>query len=163
TTPGREYSADLFPVNRIFQSAEWRQAYNKHWTYAPEKIQLYDAFEREVIKRFEQYQVPVIELKKQTPKEAVCLVFERVNTGGVVRGPRQGRRDRGRAPEDRPLVLVRRTGRALRRRHREPLRARPAGGRSDGARRGGGADHNPGVELPTEPPAHSAHAQQLGV
>jgi hypothetical protein len=83
TTPEREYAADLFPANRIFQSAEWRQAYNKHWNYAPEKIQLYDAFEREVIKRFEQYQVPVIELKKQTPKEAVCLVFERVNTGGV--------------------------------------------------------------------------------
>ena len=36
-----------------------------------------------MIKRFEQYQVPVIELKKETPKEAVCLVFERVNTGGV--------------------------------------------------------------------------------
>ena len=83
TTPERECAADLFPVNRIFQSAEWRQAYNKHWNYAPEKIQLYDAFEREVIKRFEQYQVPVIELKKETPKEAVCLVFERVNTGGV--------------------------------------------------------------------------------
>lgn len=83
TTPEREYAADLFPVNRIFQSAEWRQAYNKHWNYAPEKIQLYDAFEREIVKRFEQYQVPVIELKKETPKEAVCLVFERVNTGGV--------------------------------------------------------------------------------
>lgn len=83
TTPEREYAVDLFPVNRIFQSAEWRQAYNKHWNYAPEKIQLYDAFEREVVKRFEQYQVPVIELKKETPKEAVCLVFERVNTGGV--------------------------------------------------------------------------------
>lgn len=83
TTPEREYAADLFPVNRIFQSAEWRQAYNRHWNYAPEKIRLYDGFEREVIKRFEQYQVPVIELKKETPKEAVCLVFERVNTGGV--------------------------------------------------------------------------------
>ncbi len=83
TTPEREYAADLFPVNRIFKSAEWRQAYNKHWKYAPEKIQLYDQFEREVIKRFEQYQVPVIELKKETPKEAVCVVFERVNTGGV--------------------------------------------------------------------------------
>lgn len=83
TTPEREYAADLFPVDRVFHSAEWRQAYNKHWNYAPEKIQLYDAFERDVIKRFEQYQVPVIELKKETPKEAVCLVFERVNTGGV--------------------------------------------------------------------------------
>jgi hypothetical protein len=83
TTPEREYAADLFPVNRILQSAEWRQAYNRYWNYDPTKIQLYDAFERDVIKRFEQYQIPVIELKKQTPKEAVCLVFERVNTGGV--------------------------------------------------------------------------------
>ncbi len=83
TTSEREYGADMFPVNRIFQSAEWRQAFNKHWNYAPERIQLYDEFEREVIKRFEQYQVPVIQLKKETPKEAVCLVFERVNTGGV--------------------------------------------------------------------------------
>jgi hypothetical protein len=83
TTPAQEYGADLFPVNRIFRSAEWRQAYNQHWKYAPEKIQLYDQFEREVIKRFEQYLVPVIELKKETPKEGVCLIFERVNTGGV--------------------------------------------------------------------------------
>lgn len=83
TTPEKEFASDLFPVNQIFQSAEWRKAYNKYWNYAPEKIQLYDAFESEVIKRFEQYQVPVIELKRETPKEAVCLVFERVNTGGV--------------------------------------------------------------------------------
>jgi len=82
-TTERECAADLFPVNLIFQSADWRQAYNKYWSYAPDKIQLYDAFEHEVIKRFEQYQVPVIELKKETPKEAVCVVFERVNTGGV--------------------------------------------------------------------------------
>ncbi len=27
--------------------------------------------------------MPVIDPKKETPKEAVCLVFERVNTGGV--------------------------------------------------------------------------------
>lgn len=83
STPEREYAADLFPANQVFRSAEWRQAYNRYWNFASEKIQLYDAFERQIIKRFEQYQVPVIELKKETPKEAVCLVFERVNTGGV--------------------------------------------------------------------------------
>ncbi|MBI4305682.1 MAG: DUF262 domain-containing protein [Chloroflexi bacterium] len=83
TSPEREFAADLFPVNRVFANAEWRQSYNKHWQYAPEKIQLYDRFEQAVIKVFERYQVPVIALKKETPKEAVCLVFERVNTGGV--------------------------------------------------------------------------------
>lgn len=83
TTADREFAADLFPVNRIFKSAEWRQAYSEHWNFDREKMRLFNEFERMVIKRFEQYQVPVIELKKETPKEAVCLVFERVNTGGV--------------------------------------------------------------------------------
>ena len=82
-TSDLEYAADLFPVNRIFGSAEWRQAYSEHWGFDPDKMRLFNAFESDVIKRFEQYQVPVIELKKETPKEAVCLVFERVNTGGV--------------------------------------------------------------------------------
>ena len=83
TSPEREYAVDFFPVNRIFGSAKWRQAYSEHWSFDPDKMRLFNEFELEVIKRFEQYQVPVIELKKETPKEAVCLVFERVNTGGV--------------------------------------------------------------------------------
>ncbi len=83
TTPELEYKQDLFPLNSVFHSAAWRHAYNKYWNYASEKTKLYDLFESKVIKRFEQYQVPVIELKKETPKEAVCLVFERVNTGGM--------------------------------------------------------------------------------
>lgn len=83
SVPEREYAHDLFPANRVFQSADWRQAYSEHWNFDRERMQLFNNFEREVIKRFEQYQVPVIELKKETPKEAVCLVFERVNTGGV--------------------------------------------------------------------------------
>lgn len=83
TTPAKEYAADLFPTNRIFSSSEWRREYNKHWQHDAAKSDLFDRFEMEVIDRFKQYQVPVIELKKETPKEAVCLVFERVNTGGV--------------------------------------------------------------------------------
>ena len=83
TTPEHEYAAEFFPVNRIFDSAEWRQAYSEHWNFDADRMRSFNEFERDVIKRFEQYQVPVIELKKETPKEAVCLVFERVNTGGV--------------------------------------------------------------------------------
>lgn len=81
--PGSEFKLDLFPVNKLFDSAEWRQAYSEHWNFDRDKMRLFNDFEREVIKRFEGYQLPVIELKKETPKEAVCLVFERVNTGGV--------------------------------------------------------------------------------
>ena len=83
TTPEREYAADLFPMNQVFGSAEWRRGYNRRWSHDAAKSDLFDRFEAEVIDRFKQYQLPVIELKKETPKEAVCLVFERVNTGGV--------------------------------------------------------------------------------
>lgn len=83
STPEKEYENHLFPANRIFKSADWRKGYQKYWKYQPEIMGLYDDFEEQVIKRFEQYQLPVIELKKNTPKEAVCLVFEKVNTGGV--------------------------------------------------------------------------------
>ena len=81
--PENEYANDMFPVPQLFNSADWRQGYYSHWDFNSEKIKLFDKFEREVIKRFEQYDVPVIRLNKETPKEAVCLVFEKVNTQGV--------------------------------------------------------------------------------
>jgi hypothetical protein len=40
-------------------------------------------FEQEVWLRFQQFKVPAIELTQDTPREAVCQVFEKVNTGGV--------------------------------------------------------------------------------
>ena len=83
SSPEQEYTQDMFPLNQVFTSAEWRQGHNKYWGYSPTKIKLFNDFESEVIKRFVQYHVPVIELGKETPKEAVCLVFEKVNTGGV--------------------------------------------------------------------------------
>lgn len=81
--PENEYANNMFPVPQLFNSADWRQGYYRHWDFNSEKIRLFDKFEREVIKRFEQYDVPVIRLNKETPKEAVCLVFEKVNTRGV--------------------------------------------------------------------------------
>ena len=83
TSPEREFAEDLFPAQKIFDSAEWRQGYSEHWRFDADKMRLFNEFERVVIKRFEQYHLPVITLGKETPKEAVCLVFEKVNTGGV--------------------------------------------------------------------------------
>ena len=83
STPDKEYAAGLFPLYRIFSSSGWRRDYGRVWNHSPEKVRLFDDFEEEVIKRFEQYLVPVIVLKKATPKIAVCQVFEKVNTGGV--------------------------------------------------------------------------------
>lgn len=69
-----------FPCEQILNSDAWEEALQEH---APEKFAVYMTFRRNVINAFRQYQLPVIELKKETTKEAVCLVFEKVNTGGV--------------------------------------------------------------------------------
>jgi hypothetical protein len=78
-----EYQHCLFPLTEIFNCADWRRGFNKFWHFDEEKIQLFDEFDEQIIKRFEQYHVPIIKLLKETPKEAVCQVFEKVNTGGV--------------------------------------------------------------------------------
>lgn len=79
----REFDALMFPLTHVFDPSDWRVGFESHWNYEREKIELWNRFEREVTKRFQLYHVPVIELARETPKEAVCAVFEKVNTGGV--------------------------------------------------------------------------------
>jgi hypothetical protein len=80
STPEQEYELGLFPLAQVFSYAAWRQGYSKYWQYDSTKLELLDRFEREVIKRFEHFQVPVIRLKPGLPKTAICRVFEKVNT-----------------------------------------------------------------------------------
>ena len=83
STAEKEYEAGLFPLNNVFDSSDWRRGFNEYFDHNQEKSKLWDKFEGEVVKRFEQYQIPVIQLTKETPKDAVCQVFEKVNTKGV--------------------------------------------------------------------------------
>ena len=83
STPEKEYAQDMFPLQRIFHSDEWMREYIEYWNLAPDKWGLFQKFNDQVIKGFERYQIPVITLDMETPKEAVCIVFEKVNQGGV--------------------------------------------------------------------------------
>lgn len=83
STAEKEYQAGLFPFDKIFSSDTWMMGYQEFWDYDKEKTKLFNRFNIEIIKRFEQYQLPLITMNKETPKEAVCVVFEKVNTGGV--------------------------------------------------------------------------------
>jgi len=84
STPEAEYEQMMFPLSQVLSSSDWRLGFNEFWGYDRDQAKLFDQFEAQVIKRFEQYEIPGIELVKETPKEAVCQVFEKVNTGGVV-------------------------------------------------------------------------------
>ncbi|WP_440955427.1 GmrSD restriction endonuclease domain-containing protein [Methanosarcina sp. Mfa9] len=84
--PEHEFESGLFPFNQILDSSDWRMEYDDYWLDQNdyrEKRKLFNKFEKEIIKRFEEYQIPLIAMNNSTPKEAVCLVFEKVNTGGV--------------------------------------------------------------------------------
>ena len=78
-----EYQDRFFPLNKVFDSDRWMQGYMKFWNYDESSTQIFFNFRNQILEKFITYQVPVIELPRDTPKEAVCQVFEKVNTGGV--------------------------------------------------------------------------------
>ena len=82
----REFAAGMVPLSLVLDHVgfqNWRNDYQHYFDYRKEKIQFIAQFEREVWQKFQQYKLPVIELLRSTEKEAVCQVFEKVNTGGV--------------------------------------------------------------------------------
>lgn len=81
-----EYEKEMFPINIIFDSSEredWADGYKEYYNYDSEHMTKYKKFRKEIIDVITSYKLPVITLDKSTPREAVCKVFENVNTGGV--------------------------------------------------------------------------------
>lgn len=83
TTEEQEFKNLMYPVCMVDEYDDWRTKFSEYWDYDKEKIKFWNEFERRIIKGFNGYQLPVIVMKKGNPKEAVCQVFEKVNTGGV--------------------------------------------------------------------------------
>ncbi len=78
-----EFENLMYPVCMIDEYRVWRREFDEYWQYDREKLMFRDEFEDRIIDSFEKYMLPVIIMKKENPKEAVCQVFEKVNTGGV--------------------------------------------------------------------------------
>ncbi len=82
STPKHEYAALMYPVSQVFDWDAWQDGFNDHWAADKEVREQFRAFKKEVLENFKMYRVPVIALDRATSKEAVCVVFEKVNTGG---------------------------------------------------------------------------------
>lgn len=81
-----EYEHEMFPINLIFDSGareDWADGYKEYHQYDKVFLDKYKKFRAEVIETITGYKLPVITLGRDTPREAVCKVFENVNTGGV--------------------------------------------------------------------------------
>ena len=86
SAPDKEYEQKMFPLNIILDSAKtfvWMQGFIQHHHNNSIITQQWMDFQGKIIMAVFQYKLPVILLDKNTPKEAVCQVFENVNTGGV--------------------------------------------------------------------------------
>jgi hypothetical protein len=80
TTQQAEVAEGMFPLRLTYAPkdlAAWRRAYEKT---DPDR---WDSFYEKILKQISTYQVPVIQLTNDASREAVCAVFENVNTRGV--------------------------------------------------------------------------------
>ncbi len=83
TTTEKEYEANLFPLNKSFDAHDWLYPWSDFWdrkgvSRHGDQKRLWE----ETIELIYQYPIPVIALDEGNSREAICLVFEKVNVGG---------------------------------------------------------------------------------
>ena len=87
STRDHEIAEKMFPLDIVLDSSETMDWQMEFLQSGPgeqsDRIDTWKQFQVAIINSFVQYHVPTIDLAKPTPKEAVCQVFEKVNTGGV--------------------------------------------------------------------------------
>ena len=86
STKEKEFENLMFPLNITFSTPDvmnWMMQLHNYYGHNPEVISLFQTFYTKVLLLIQAYAMPVIQLDKETPKEAVCQIFENVNTGGV--------------------------------------------------------------------------------
>lgn len=86
STREKEFENRMLPLNIVMEPADvamWCTNYMNYYQLNPERVTQGMALMNTIASVIQQYKIPVITLDKDTPKEAVCRVFENVNTGGV--------------------------------------------------------------------------------
>lgn len=79
----KEYAALMFPLNQAVDPLPWIVACSEYWKAREGDMlaRLFD-FQNRILTRIQSYEMPVIRLRKENSREAVCTVFEKVNVGG---------------------------------------------------------------------------------
>jgi hypothetical protein len=79
----REFEHDMFPLNIAFNSKQWFYGWRDYWKMRNRSIDdLERDFDLKVLDRIQHYEMPIIRLDRENSREAICLVFEKVNVGG---------------------------------------------------------------------------------
>lgn len=86
SSPEKEYEQHYFPLNLIFDNVgmmQWQMQYAMYHSNDAAIFNRWTQFFNTIVAPMSQYQIPVIMIGNDVPKEAVCQVFENVNQGGV--------------------------------------------------------------------------------
>lgn len=83
STQQLECAAGVFPLARALEGGSITKWVFEYVKGDDSRQETWERFQDEVLAKIQGYMVPVIKLTKETPKEAVSTVFEKVNTGGV--------------------------------------------------------------------------------
>ncbi len=83
STKELEFQQDLFPLNQVFDPHKWLYGWQNYWTSRGRDVSTrMQEFHEGLVDRFSRYEMPIIRLSKSNSREAICLVFEKVNVGG---------------------------------------------------------------------------------
>lgn len=81
-----EYKNLMFPIKNVFDWDSWQDGFDHYWSKNGDndgsiKNEFRD-FKKKILANFRDCQIPVIQLDRSISKDAICTVFEKVNTGG---------------------------------------------------------------------------------
>lgn len=85
STREKEFENLMFPLNITFShndTEDWHYDMEDYYHGDKDYRNLFRDFSQRILRPILDYNMPVIQLDKETPKEAVCQIFENVNTGG---------------------------------------------------------------------------------
>ncbi len=74
----REFRDHLFPLARCFEHEGWLAEYQLYHGYAPEVLARWQRFEDEILATLRTYQLPVVTLTRDAPREAIVVAVEKV-------------------------------------------------------------------------------------
>ncbi|MFN0071914.1 MAG: DUF262 domain-containing protein [Chloroflexota bacterium] len=78
-----EFERDMFPLNQVFDAHDWIYPWRDFWRSRDRDVADIDKlFYRGILERIDDYKMPIIRLDRENSREAICLVFEKVNVGG---------------------------------------------------------------------------------
>ena len=83
STREKEFSERMFPLNQVFDHDDWFYDFRDYWRDQRDDVSnLVRDFDRAVVDKIFRYKMPLIRLDQNNTREAICLVFEKVNVGG---------------------------------------------------------------------------------